>query len=306
MERMGVGVEKDSRAVPALLSVDVEDYFQVEAFADKVDRNRWESYPSRVEANTRIVLDLFDECRVKGTFFILGWVADRFPSLVAEIVRRGHEPACHSYWHRRIYTLSPDEFRKDTARAKDCIEQAAGTAIYGYRAPSFSVTKKSFWALEVLAGLGFRYDSSIFPIRHDVYGIPDAPRAPFSVQTANGMLAEFPMTTFRWLGDTNLPVGGGGYLRIFPFWITSFGIRQARKERLPLITYIHPWEVDPGQPRLAGRLTSRLRHYTNLRKTAPRVRELTKLAHFSSFRDSGLVDATLASQAESLFAGTYK
>jgi polysaccharide deacetylase family protein (PEP-CTERM system associated) len=283
---------------PGVLSVDVEDYFQVEAFADRVDPGQWDQYPSRVEANTRTILDLFDECKVKGTFFILGWVAERYPGLIAEIVRRGHEPACHSYWHRRVYRLSRQEFREDTRRAKDAIEAAAGSPVIGYRAPSFSVTRKSFWALDVLAELGFRYDSSVFPIRHDVYGIPDAPRAPFRVVTSNGPMVEFPMTTFRWLGGFNLPVGGGGYLRIFPFWFTRFGIARARKDGLSLITYLHPWEVDPQQPRLAGRLTSRVRHYTNLRKTAARFRELTTFVRFSTFRDSGLVDTAPAAQSD--------
>jgi polysaccharide deacetylase family protein (PEP-CTERM system associated) len=280
---------------PALLSVDVEDYFQVEAFADRVDRGRWGEYPSRVEANTRVVLDLFDECGVKGTFFTLGWVAERFPALAREIAGRGHEVACHSYWHRLIYKLSRDEFRDDTRRAKAVIEDAAGVAIYGYRAPNFSVVKKSLWALDVLAELGFRYDSSIFPIRHDVYGMPEAPRVPFRMDTAAGALAEFPMTTFRWMVPQNLPIGGGGYLRIFPFWMTRFGVRKACENGVPLITYVHPWEVDPAQPRLHGRLTSRLRHYTNLKETAGRLRKLSEMVAFTSFRDSGLVESILAS-----------
>lgn len=277
-----------------LLSVDVEDYFQVEAFADRVDRARWSEYPSRVVANTHTVLDLFEECKVRGTFFILGWVAERFPDLVREIVKRGHEPACHSYWHHPVFRLSPEKFREDTLRAKGLIEDAAGEPVYGYRAPSFSITRNSWWALEILAELGFTYDSSVFPIRHDVYGIPDAPRTSFRVDTAKGPIAEFPMTTFRWLGNANLPVGGGGYLRIFPFSITHFGIRKAWSSGLPLITYIHPWEVDPGQPRLPGRLTSRLRHYTNLSKTGDRLRSLIGSVRFSTFRDSGRIEETLA------------
>ncbi len=295
-----VPFQMNTSSSPGVLSVDVEDYFQVEAFADRVDRGQWDQYPSRVEANTRTILDLFDECKVKGTFFILGWVAERYPGLISEIVRRGHEPACHSYWHRRVCTLSRQEFREDTRRAKDAIEAAAGAPVFGYRAPSFSVTRNSFWALDVLAELGFHYDSSIFPIRHDVYGIPDAPRAPFRVVTSTGAMVEFPMTTFRWLGSTNLPVGGGGYLRIFPFWLTRLGIERAGKDGLPLITYLHPWEVDPQQPRLAGRLTSRLRHYTNLRKTAARFREMTTFVRFSTFRDSGFVDTAPAVQSDFL------
>lgn len=290
----------NSTATRAFLTVDVEDYFQVEAFSDRVSRQEWDGYPSRVVANTKTLLDLFDECHVKATFFILGWVAEHHPQLVGEIVKRGHEPACHSYWHRPVFQLSREEFREDTQRAKHSIENAAGAAVHGYRAPSFSIIRESYWALDVLAECGFRYDSSIFPISHDFYGIPDAPRAPYLVQTPNGALVEFPMTTFRLLRQTNLPVGGGGYLRILPFWFTSLGIRRARAEGLPLITYIHPWEVDPGQPRLDGRLTSRLRHYTNLRQTAARLRALIAQIQFSNFRDSGLVDTMLASEPHSL------
>lgn len=271
-----------------VLSVDVEDYFHVEAFSDIVPRERWDSYPTRVEANTRHLLELFDETGVKATCFILGWVAERYPHLVQEIVRRGHEPACHSYWHRLIFRLTPAEFREDTLRAKNCIEQAAGQPVYGYRAPTFSVTEKSSWAPDVLADLGFRYDSSIFPVKHDLYGVPHAPRVPFRLDTPSGPLSEYPMSTFRLWNSTNLPVGGGGYLRIFPYWYTSMGVRRAWKEGLPIITYVHPWEVDPEQPRLSGRLKSRLRHYTNLAKTSERLRKLIGLGNFASFRDSGI------------------
>jgi polysaccharide deacetylase family protein (PEP-CTERM system associated) len=277
-----------------VFSVDVEDYFHVEAFSDVVDRTSWEGYACRVEANTQRLLDLLDECGVQGTFFILGWVAERYPQLVREIVARGHEPACHSYWHRLIYKLDRAEFAADTRRAKDVIEQAAGEPVFGYRAPSYSITMRSLWALDVLAEAGFTYDSSIFPIRHDVYGIPDAPRQPFLVTTASGPIVEFPITTFRMVGEQNLPVGGGGYLRILPFWYTKLGYRRARAENLPLIAYIHPWEVDPDQPRIGGRRKSRLRHYTNLGKTHDRLRRLLALGRFSSFRGSGLAETARA------------
>ena len=277
-----------------VFSVDVEDYFHVEAFADVVDRQQWDSYACRVEANTQRLLDLLDECQVEGTFFVLGWVAERYPHLVRDIVGRGHEVACHSYWHRLIYKLTREEFAADTRRAKDAIEQAAGESVFGYRAPSYSITSESLWALEVLAEAGFRYDSSIFPIRHDVYGIPDAPRHPFVVTTPAGPIVEFPITTFRMVGEQNLPVGGGGYLRILPFWYTKLGYHRARAEKLPLIAYIHPWEVDPDQPRLQGRRKSQLRHYTNLAKTHDRLRRLLALGEFSSFRASGLADTAHA------------
>src|ERR1035438_7654450 len=239
-----------------VISVDVEDYFQVEAFSDIVDRKSWDQYPSRVEGNTKRILDLLDESDVKGTFFILGWVAERYPNLVREIVSRGHEPACHSYWHRMIYKLEPEEFREDTLRAKSVIEQAAGSPVYGYRAPSFSIVTRSLWALEILAECGFTYDSSIFPIHHDTYGIPGAPRAPFRIDTPAGPVVECPMSTFRMLGKQNLPVGGGGYLRMLPFWYTRLGCRRLQSQRVPLVVYIHPWEIDPDQPRLEGRAKS--------------------------------------------------
>ena len=283
-----------------VISVDVEDYYHVEAFSDVVKRSDWDSYPSRVEANTRRLLDLFDEAAVEATFFILGWVAERYPGLVREIVARGHEPACHSYWHRLIYKLDPKEFREDTHRSKDVIEQAAGCAIFGYRAPSYSIVSKSLWALDTLAEAGFTYDSSIFPIHHDVYGIPDAPRFPFRIATSSGALVEYPATTFRLFGGKNLPVGGGGYLRIFPFWYTRMGAARASRENLPLISYVHPWEMDPDQPRLAGRLTSRLRHYTNLSRTDSRLRDLLALGSFSSFRRSGLAATAREIKLDSL------
>ncbi len=271
-----------------IMSVDVEDYFHVEAFSDMIDRAGWDAYPSRVVNNTRRVMDLLDEAGVSGTFFILGWVAERFPRLVQEIVTRGHEPACHSYWHRLIYKLNPREFRDDTVRAKHAIEQAAGVAVQGYRAPSFSVTAQSLWALEVLVETGFTYDSSIFPIKHDIYGIPSAPRHPFRMETPSGPIVECPITTFRLMLPHNLPVGGGSYLRIFPFWYTRLGFRRAQADRLPLIVYTHPWEFDPEQPRFAGRLLSRLRHYTNLAKTCARLRDLLRMGTFASFRESGI------------------
>src|SRR5207253_8539823 len=166
-----------------IISVDVEDYFHVEAFSDVVDRSKWDTYTCRVEANTKRLLDLFDECKVSGTFFILGWVAERFPTLVREIVARGHEAACHSYWHGLVYAIGPEEFRKETRYAKDVIEQTIGESVKGYRAPNYSITTKSLWALEILAETGFTYDSSIFPIHHDIYGLPNAPRHPFTVST---------------------------------------------------------------------------------------------------------------------------
>ena len=272
-----------------VVSVDVEDYFHAEVFSNIVDRAHWNSYTSRVEANTHRLLDMLAKLDVHGTFFILGWVAERFPELVREIAAGGHELACHSHWHRLIYKLDPAEFREDTRCAKDTIEQIAGQPIYGYRAPTYSVTDRSVWALEILTELGFSYDSSIFPIHHDRYGMPGAPRAPFRFQTPSGPMTEFPITTFRLAGH-NLPVGGGGYLRLLPWLYTSIGIKRVQEEGLPIVIYIHPWEIDPEQPRLPGRLSSRLRHYTNLSRTFERFQNVLQKGKYTSFRESGLAD----------------
>jgi len=289
-----------------IMSVDVEDYFHVEAFSGVVPRTSWSSYPCRVEENTRRILDLLDTAGVRSTFFILGWVAERYPGLVREIVARGHEPACHSYWHRLVYTLSPEEFRDDLRRSKAVIEDGAGMAVTGYRAPSYSITARSLWALDILAEEGFTYDSSIFPIHHEFYGIADAPRHPFVVGTSSGALKEFPVSTFRWpvARKLNFPVGGGGYLRILPFWYTQLGIARVRSERLPVIVYIHPWEVDPEQPRISAPVRSRLRHYTNLRKTESRLLAVLRAGSFDSFRDSGILDQPAATAALSAAAST--
>lgn len=285
---------------PNVFSVDVEDFFHVEAFSDVVERSKWDEFPSRVVGNTHRLLDLLDAHKVEATFFILGWVCDRQPALVREIVARGHEVACHSYWHRPIFRLSADEFREDTRRAKETIEQTSSAPVQGYRAPSFSITRQSLWALEILAELGFTYDSSIFPITHDVYGIPDGPRRPVMVSTRQGQLAELPMTTFS-IRKRNLPVGGGGYLRILPFWYTQWGLRAAQREGVPFILYVHPWEVDADQPRLAGRLRSRLRHYTNLDRMEHRLHRLLDRFSFTSFRASSLFDRLEAHSALDLY-----
>ena len=270
-----------------VISVDVEDYFHAESFAGVVPPERWDACDSRVEGNTRRLLDLFASRNVEATFFVLGWVADRHPALVRDIAAAGHELACHSYWHRLVTRLTPDEFREDTRRAKEVIEQIAGVRVDGYRAPTYSIVAGSLWAIEILVELGFTYDSSIFPIHHDRYGIPDAPRVPFLIETPAGSLVGYPIATFRLWGATNLPFGGGGYLRLMPWWYTRLGLRRAGAEGLPVIAYIHPWEIDPGQPRLQGSFKSRLRHYTNLGSTYARLDRLVDGGRFTSFRNRG-------------------
>lgn len=257
------------------MSVDVEDYFQVSAFESTIDRRDWPTMESRVERNTRRLLDIFDEYSVKSTFFTLGWIAERHPQLVKEIADRGHEIASHGFEHRLIYDQTPDAFRDDVRRAKAVLEQTSGQGVAGYRAPSYSVTTQSLWALDVLAEEGYSYDSSIFPIRHDRYGIPTAPRHPHRLDMVrHGSLVEVPASTVR-VGSTNLPVAGGGYFRLLPYWWTRWGIgRVNRTEQRPAIFYLHPWEIDPEQPRIKAGALSRFRHYRNLRQTEPRLRRL--------------------------------
>ncbi|MBI4605978.1 MAG: DUF3473 domain-containing protein [Planctomycetes bacterium] len=265
------------------MTVDVEDYFHVEAFARVVRREDWDRYPLRVEESTRRLLDLLDRHAVKATFFVLGWIARKAPRLVAEIRRRGHELGCHSFWHRLVYTLSPEELRSDLREATRTIEDAGQVKLRGHRAPSFSVTEKSLWALEVLAEEGYEYDSSVFPIRHDVYGIPAFPRFPVRLEVGGGArsIVEFPASTVRLLG-ANLPGPGGGYLRILPLRYSLWALRRiVETEERPAAVYVHPWELDPGQPRLRGPLASRLRHYTGLSRAEGRLERLLSAFPFA-------------------------
>ena len=266
------------RLITNALTVDVEDYFQVNAFARVVGRHEWDRIPLRVVENTMRVLDLFDEFRARATFFILGWVAERAPGLVTEIARRGHEIACHGYGHQLVYEIGAERFREDLRRAKGVIEGITGEAVRGYRAPSYSITSRSLWALDILVEEGFTYDSSIFPVIHDTYGIPDARRFPHEIRCAAGSLREFPLTTLRFRGggrEMRLPIAGGGYLRLLPANLIRRGIEMVnRRERQPAVLYFHPWELDPGQPRIKAGLKSRFRHYLNLHRTEGKLRHL--------------------------------
>jgi polysaccharide deacetylase family protein (PEP-CTERM system associated) len=280
--------EADTSTSPKLkhiLTVDVEDYFQVEAFAGSIPRDSWSQYPCRVVKNCRLLLDIFDHYDVKATFFVLGWVARNFPQIVREIHERGHELACHSFWHYKVDSLTPEEFRFDTRAACDAIEQAASFRVRGYRAPTWSITGRSLWALDVLAEEGFRYDSSIYPIHHDLYGIPGASRYPYQHLCSNGQsLMEFPPATVR-IARTNLPAAGGGYLRIFPLCYTKWVFHQFERRKQSLVLYLHPWEIDPEQPRIAGKFKSRFRHYTNLHRTRERLENILQKYRFAPFRD---------------------
>lgn len=274
-----------SEARTHVLTVDVEDYFHVEAFAGTVSRATWDQYTPRVAGNCQRLLDIFDRYQVKATFFVLGWVAERFPAIVREIHERGHELACHSFWHRKVDSLTPAEFRSDTQEACAAIQNAASVRVTGYRAPTWSITQQSLWAFDVLAEEGFEYDSSIYPIRHDLYGIPGANRYPYVQVCGNGQtLLEFPPATVR-IAGMNFPAAGGGYLRIFPLAYTSWVFRQFEKANKSLVLYLHPWEIDPEQPRLAGPLKSRFRHYTNLHHTQERLELLLQRYRFVPFRD---------------------
>lgn len=262
---------KAGRVVNAM-TVDVEDYFQVSALEPYVNRREWPHMPRRVEANTQRILDLFSEHRVTATFFVLGWVAERHPALVRRIAAEGHEVASHGYAHRRVTQQSPREFRDDVTRAKSILEDIVGEAIHGYRAPSYSIGATTLWALDVLEAAGYRYSSSVFPIRHDLYGMPEAPRFPF-LPTAGGLL-EIPVTTVR-LGGRTLPCGGGGYFRLLPYESFRWALRRVnRQDQAAGVFYFHPWEIDPEQPRVRAGLKSRFRHYVNLGRMESKVTRL--------------------------------
>jgi polysaccharide deacetylase family protein (PEP-CTERM system associated) len=273
-----------STGVVNAMTIDVEDYFQVSAFDAFVPRSDWGRLESRVCANTERVLRIFEESGVTATFFVLGLVAEQFPGLVAQIARMGHEVASHGYAHRLIYQQTSSAFRDDVRRAKDILETATGARVNGFRAPSYSVTARSLWALDVLIEEGYTYDASIFPIRHDRYGIPHSPRHPYVVPRVCGSLVEAPGSTVR-LGPVNLPVAGGGYFRILPYAWTRWGIgRINERENRPAIFYLHPWELDPSQPRLPAGWLSRFRHYRNLDKTEGRLRQLLRDFRFAPLR----------------------
>jgi polysaccharide deacetylase family protein (PEP-CTERM system associated) len=254
------------------MTVDVEDFYHVSAFADHIDRRNWHCYPSRVESNTDAVLRMFADHDVRATFFMLGWVAERCPHLVRRIVAAGHELASHGFAHTQIHKQTPDEFRTDVRRTKRLLEDIAGVSVKGFRAPSFSITADTMWAFDILAEEGYAYSSSIYPIRHDHYGLPDAPRFAFRPREEHEIL-EIPVTTITAF-NRNLPCGGGGYFRLLPYNISRWAMRRVgRVDGQPCIFYFHPWEIDPGQPRQRGLpLKTRFRHYTSLRRMEGRLR----------------------------------
>jgi len=271
------------------LTIDVEDYFHVNAFVKQVRPEDWHTFPLRVGDNIRRILDMLDEYSVRATFFVLGWVAERLPWLVKEIHRRGHEIACHGYGHQLIYQLTSQQFREDVYRAKSMLEDMCGERVLGYRAPSYSITGRSLWALDILVEQGFTYDSSIFPICHDVYGIPGGNRFIHEISTHEGSIREFPLSTFPLnLGvwHSRLPIAGGGYLRLLPASLVRRAIDVINsREKQPVIVYFHPWEIDPEQPRIRAGLKSRFRHYLNLEIMELKVRHLLENVRFTSSRE---------------------
>lgn len=255
------------------MTVDVEDYFQVQAFADCIRRECWDSLACRVEGNTDKILEYFAEGNIHATFFTLGWVAERFPQLVRRILEGGHELASHGYGHQLVHDLTPQQFRADLLRAKDTLEGVGGVEVHGYRAPTFSIGSRNSWAFDVLAETGHSYSSSVYPVRHDLYGTPNSPRFPY--KPGSGQLLEIPMTTLR-LGKHNLPIAGGGYFRLMPYVIYKAALKRFNaEENHPSIFYFHPWEIDVDQPRVssASRI-SQFRHYVNIGVVPSRLKRL--------------------------------
>jgi len=263
-------------------TVDVEEHFQVSAFEATIPRERWGDFPSRVVANTQRLLALLDSHAVKATFFVLGWTAKRYPGLVREIEAAGHEIASHGFWHRIVYDQSPSAFREDVRLGRDVLQDIVGHRVTTYRAPSFSITRRSLWAREILVEEGFDVDSSVFPIHHDRYGIPDAPLDIHRIDTPAGPLWEFPPSVVR-IGGMRLPVGGGGYFRLYPLcWTTALLRRIHQFDQRPFLFYMHPWEVDPCQPRIPVKSwLSRFRHYVNLSGTEAKLSALFRQFRFA-------------------------
>ena len=260
------------------LTIDVEDYFHATALSEVISPDDWPNMEYRCEANTDRLLEIFDDAGVKGTFFILGWIVDRSPALVRRIAEAGHEIACHGYSHQLVYNQKRRDFREETIRSKALLEDQVQQPVNGYRAASYSITNHSRWALDILAEAGFTWDSSIFPVRHDRYGIPGSPRWPYRLTTDKGYeLIEFPLTTLKLVGLT-LPIAGGGYFRLYPYAFSRWGLRRVNQLGQPFIFYLHPWEIDPGQPQFDVKWFSMFRHYNNLGRCESRLQQL--ISHF--------------------------
>jgi polysaccharide deacetylase family protein (PEP-CTERM system associated) len=269
------------------LTIDVEDYYHVSAFEQHVDRSQWDRYESRVVANTHRLMKILDRHQVRATFFVLGWVAQQHPQLVRDIHSAGHEIGSHTFWHRLIYQLSPEEFRTDLRQSRDILQELIGIPVTAFRAPSFSITNKSLWALDVLVEEGFQVDSSVFPIGRSRYGIPHAPKRLYHLQTKSGAICEFPPSVVQFAGRT-VPICGGGYFRLYPGFVTQRGLaKYITQHELPFVFYLHPWEIDPQQPRLGvGTRLNRFRHYVNLGKTERKLNALLERFEFGTLSQS--------------------
>ncbi len=281
------------------MTIDVEDYYQVSAFGKVISPDQWEQWPSRVVNNTEKLLSLFDQKNIKATFFVLGWVAERHPELIQAIHQQGHEVASHGYSHQLIYQQTPEVFREETAKSKQILEDIIQTPVTGYRAASYSITRQSLWALDILGDLGFTWDSSIFPVHHDRYGIPDSPREPYQIITTNGhSITEFPLTTAKVLGQS-IPAAGGGYFRQYPYQLSRWLFdRASLNQSRPQMFYLHPWEIDPEQPKIPGAgWLSNFRHYTNLHRCQARLEQLLEDFNFSSVSNS-LSQTTISTTKE--------
>ena len=262
------------------LTIDVEDYYMVSGFADVIKFEDWPQFESRIQRSTDTILKLLAEHKVKATFFILGWVAENYPDTVRDIHVAGHEVACHGYNHRLIYDLTPKQFGEDIRKAKMILEDITGAPVIGYRAASYSIIETTLWALDVLIDEGFLYDSSIFPIHHDRYGFPQAARFPHTIERKRGIITEFPPSTCRVFGQ-NIPIAGGGYLRLFPFPFIRAAVKRINEiEKKPVILYIHPWEIDTNQPRIHGRRLACMRHYMNLSSTMSKLTSILTMSKF--------------------------
>lgn len=278
----------DAKSPMHAMSIDVEDYFHVAALSGVIRPDQWSNLPSRVEHNTEKLLALFEAHGVKATFFVLGWVAERYPQLIRKLADQGHEIASHGYSHQLVYSQSKKVFRDETLRSKALLESITGRPVLGYRAASYSITRESLWALDILSEAGFTWDSSIFPIRHDRYGIPDSPSEPYTIQTESGnVIQEFPLTTARVFG-LSVPAAGGGYFRQFPYPLFRYLFRNASGSGdRPQMFYLHPWEVDPDQPRYNNASWfSRFRHYTNLDRCYDRLDQLLRDFRFGTVTES--------------------
>ena len=279
------------------MTVDVEDYFHVAAFEKSINPKDWSTYESRVQRNTTRLLDLFNQNDIKATFFILGWVAQRDPQLVTAIAKQGHEIACHGYSHQLIYKQTPEVFWEETHKAKRILEEIIQRPVKGYRAASYSITKSSKWAIDILIDLGFEYDSSIFPVHHDKYGMPGTPRFPYLLTTESGKsIVEYPISTIN-LFKYIMPMAGGGYFRLYPYWLSKYGFNRICNNGNPFVFYLHPWEIDPKQPRIPTSLLSKFRHYNNLDKTETRLQKLMNDFQFTTMSEV-LIDLNLLQLGE--------